>query len=257
MSKTDLFFNSPIMNAAGILGFSADPKGPVDISGFGAFVTNPVSWTPRTPAKGVRYLPFSGGFLLHTGYPNPGLLTVLRGHAQRWARSPVPVIVHLLAQDAITLGKMVQRLEGVDGVMGVEIGLLPDIDPSLAHDMIQAAIGELAVIVRLPYEAVAGVNGNTSFIDVLIETGASAISLAPPRGALAIPEGNLISGRLYGPALFPQVLAVVVKLAEFDLPVIAAGGVYSQKDAETLLAAGATAVQLDAVLWRSEPVFYF
>jgi dihydroorotate dehydrogenase (NAD+) catalytic subunit len=257
MSKTDLFFNRPIMNAAGALGFSVDTKGPVDISWFGAFVTNPVSWSPRTPAKGVRYLPFSGGFLLHTGYPNPGLKAVLRGHARRWARSPVPVIVHLLAQDANTLGKMVQRLEGVEGVMGVEIGLPPDIDPSPAHDMIQAAIGELAVIVRLPFEAVAWANENNSLLDALIGTGASAVSLAPARGTLAIPDGNLISGRLYGPALFPQVLAAVLKVAEFGLPVIAAGGVYSQKDADILLAAGATAVQLDAVLWRSEPVFYF
>jgi hypothetical protein len=245
MAKTDLFFSTPIMNAAGILGFSPDPKTPVD------------SLTPRTPAKGVRYLPFSGGFLLHTGYPNPGLKVVLRGHARRWARSPVPVIVHLLVQDANTLGKMVQRLEGVEGVMGIEIGLPPDIDPSQLQELVQAAIGELAVIVRLPFEAVAGTRANTPLLDTLTGSGASAISLAPPRGTLATPDGNLISGRLYGPSLFPLVLAAVVKLAGFGLPVIAAGGVYSQNDIEILLSAGATAVQLDAVLWRSEPVFCF
>jgi dihydroorotate dehydrogenase len=34
------------------------------------------------------------------------------------------------------------------------------------------------------------------------------------------------------------------------VPVIGAGGVYSQAQVESMLAAGALAVQVDAILWR-------
>lgn len=252
MPKTELNLEKPVMNAAGMLGFSPDPKGPVDITRLGAFVSNPVSWARRSPAKGQRYLPYSGGFLLHTGYPNPGLTFIIRKHARRWARSPVPVIVHLLAQDGGTLGAMVQRLETVEGVMGVEIGLPPDGDPDLVYEMTLAAVGELAVVVRLPFETALREGGTSPVVEAITAAGISAVSLAPPRGILPGPDGALVSGRLYGPGLFPLALAAVEKLAALGLPVIGAGGVYSQQEARVMQAAGALAVQLDAVLWRGE-----
>ena len=250
MPKSDLYFSTPILNAAGILGFSPDPKNPVDFTRLGAFVTNPVSWAPRTPARCDRYLPFPGGFLLHTGYPNPGFKTIIRQHARRWARSPAPVFVHLLAQEPAALRRMVQRLEGVDGVMGVEIGLPPEIDPGLAYEMGMAAVGELASIMRLPFESVTGANESSTLLDVIMGTGVNAVSLAPPRGTLAGADGSLVSGRLYGPGLFPQALAAVKRLVDLGIPTIGAGGVYSHAEADCMLAAGALAVQLDAVLWR-------
>jgi dihydroorotate dehydrogenase (NAD+) catalytic subunit len=250
MPKSDLYLSTPFLNAAGTLGFSPDPKTPLDITQLGAFVTNPVSLAPRKPAKGDRYLPFPGGFLLHTGYPNPGFKTIIRKHARRWARSPVPVIVHLLAQEPTGLRRMVERLEGIEAVMGVEIGLRPGIDPDLVHEMGMAAVGELASIIRLPFDSVSGVNVNAKLLDTVIATGASAVSLAPPRGTLVGADGSLVSGRLFGPGLFPQTLAAVKILAEMDIPTIGGGGVYSRAEVETLLAAGAVAVQLDAVLWR-------
>jgi dihydroorotate dehydrogenase (NAD+) catalytic subunit len=246
MPKTELYFKKPIMNAAGTLGFSPDPKSPFDLSRFGAFITNPVSLAPRTPAKGERWIPYPGGFLLHTGYPNPGLKAVIRGHARRWARTKIPVIVHLLAQDGHTLGRMVQRLEGVDGVIGVEVGLPPDVDPGQAYELALAAMGELSAIIRIPFERA----DHTQLLDAVIEAGASAVSLAPPRGALPDEDGTLVAGRLYGPGLFPQALAKVAEIAGSGIPVIGSGGVYDRGNVEALLSAGAGAVQLDSVLWQ-------
>ena len=81
MPKFDLALNTPIMNAAGSLGFALDPNVPIDISHLGAFVTNPISIRKRTPARGPRLLEFPGGFLLHSGYPNPGLDSIIRRFA--------------------------------------------------------------------------------------------------------------------------------------------------------------------------------
>jgi dihydroorotate dehydrogenase (NAD+) catalytic subunit len=257
MSKIEFLLDKPLMNAAGTLGFSPDPKSPVDVAQFGAFVTNPVSWLPRTPVRGVRFIPYSGGFLLHTGHPNPGLRKVIQQHARRWARSPVPVIVHLLAQEDDSLRRMVARLEGVDGVMGVEIDLPPEINADQAYAMAVAAIGELSVTVKLPFEHCEELAWG------LVNTSISAISLSAPRGALPAitttpspmmrgehPVRELITGRIYGPTVFPQALAAVKTLTGLGIPVIGSGGVYVQSGVDAMLAAGAMAVQLDSVLWR-------
>jgi dihydroorotate dehydrogenase (NAD+) catalytic subunit len=243
MSKFDLVLNTPIMNAAGSLGFVLDSNTPIDISQLGAFVTNPVSGRKRTPASGTRFLEFAGGFLLHTGYPNPGLNSAIRRYSSHWRRSPVPVLVHLLVQSPGEVSRMVERLESLDGVMGVELGLPPGTDTDLAADLVNAAVGELPVIARLPFEHAIELGSALADFDLM------AFSLSPPRGALPVQEGELVHGRIYGPSIFPLALAVVEKLVAMELPVIGAGGVYSTQDADAMLAAGAFAVQIDTSLW--------
>ena len=245
MFKSSLFFSSPLMNAAGTLGFAPDPRLPLDWDQFGAFLTNPVSLLPRTPAHGTRCLSFPGGFLLHTGYPNPGLEAVLRRGVQRWERSHQPVIVHLLGQGVDDLASMALRLESVPGVMGLELGFPKDVDCALVGTFVRAASGELPVITRL------SIDQALELAPVALQAGAAAISLGAPRGALPLPGGGLVHGRLYGPALFPQALAAVRELAQSCIPVIGAGGVYSPAQAQVMLAAGALAVQLDSVLWKT------
>ena len=246
--KYDLPLRSPLLNAAGSLGFAPDPHSPLDLSRLGAFVTNPVSSQPRTPAHGPRYLPFPGGFLLHTGHPNPGLSAVIRRCGERWGRAGLPVIVHLLAQSANDISSMLRRLETVEGVAGIELGLPSDVDTRAACTLAQAAGGELPVIVRLPMER--AVELAPALAAQARQTTIAAVSLAPPRGALPGPDGALVSGRLYGPAIFPLALAGLRVVLQTGLPVIGGGGVYTLQQAEAMLAAGAMAVELDTVLWR-------
>lgn len=244
MFKSSLSLSLPLMNAAGTLGFSPDSRLPIELGQLGAFLTNPVSLLPRTPAHGVRCLPFPGGFLLHTGYPNPGLEAVLRRCAAHWNRSSVPVIAHLLGQGIDDLASMALRLETVAGVAGVEVGFPKDAGRELVQAFIRAACGELLVIARLPVDQAA------ALAPAALAAGAAAVSLGAPRGTLPLPGGGFVHGRLYGPALFPQGLAVVRTLAQSGIPVIGSGGVYSQAHVQAMLAAGALAVQLDTALWR-------
>ena len=248
MPKFDLTLSHPLMNAAGTLGFAPDLHGPVDLARLGAFVTNPVSLAPRSPAGGGRLSNFPGGFLLHTGHPNPGMKSVLRRYARQWARSPVPVLVHLLAQDVIEISSMVRDLESVEGVMGIELGLPPQVTVQATGELVRAALGELPVVVRIPMEQV------SELAHVVIEYGVTAASLAPPRGALPTSTDENTStishGRLYGPSIFPLALAAVQILVATGVPTIGAGGIYHPEQIAAMLAAGAQGVQLDAVLWR-------
>ena len=244
MTKYSLAIDQPIMNAAGSLGFTPARRGPVDQSQIGAFVTNPISLGKRTPANGTRMLPFEGGFLLHTGYPNPGMRAVIRRYASSWAQQALPVWVHLLAEGEGDISQMVRMLEGREGVAGVEVGLASNADLNTALAYTLASLGELPVIVRLPLDR------SLELAETVMSAGANAVSLGPPRGAILDPNGKLVFGRLYGPGLLPIALYVVKRLASTDIPVVAAGGVYRPQDVQAMLLAGALAVQLDAVLWR-------
>lgn len=243
MSNHDLAFEPPVMNAAGSLGFAPDLHGAVDLRRLGTFITSPISLRARTPAHGTRFIPYSGGYLIHTGHPNPGIKPVLRRHAAQWSRSPLPVWVHLLALDVTELAHMVRLLEGAEGVAGVEIGLAPDVSPKAAAAFLAASQGELPLVARLPLERA------IELAESVIAAGAAAVSLGAPRGAMSITGGEVIQGRLYGPAVFPLALAVVRALSGRGLAVIGAGGIYKQADIDAMLSAGAIAAQLDASLW--------
>ena len=266
--KRDLYFSKPLMNAAGTLGFAPDPRSLEDLGdleGFGAFVTNPISLRPRLPTAQPSLIEYPGGFLLHTGLPNPGFSSVIKKHTARWERSDLPIIVHLMADRPEETKHMVQMLENIENVMAVELGFAPLLADDIFLITLEMCLGELPLIFSLPHEQVLSLGPR------LIQNGAEAISLSAPRGALTasasspVPaelvqaaqrpspspkgRGELITGRLYGRSLFPQALELVHSAARIGLPIIGAGGVWTEQDLADMLSAGAIAVQTDANLW--------
>lgn len=242
--KSDLFFDSPYLNAAGTLGFAPDARKPLNWAQLGAFFTNPVSLGARSPTSGERMAPTPGGVVLHTGWYNPGFNEVLRQYRTRWQDAPMPIVVHLLAQNPQDLAWMVRRLEAIDNLLALEIGLPSESTPADVRTFAHAAQGELPIILRLPFESA------VQLWQPALEGGAAAVSLAAPR-ALALREnGLLLGGRLYGQAVFPLALHLTQSLCAADAPLIAAGGVYTHTQAQAMLQAGALAVQWDTALWR-------
>jgi dihydroorotate dehydrogenase (NAD+) catalytic subunit len=242
MPKRDLIFSKPVMNAAGMLGFAPDLHAEMRGDDFGAFVTNPISLRARKAAGSPALMEFPGGFLLHTGLPNPGFHAVIRKCARRWQEAPLPIIVNLMADRPEETKQMVQALEGMENVLAVELGFAPLLAPDIIALAVEMCRGELPLIVSLPAEHILDVGGR------LVELGAAALSLSAPRGALN-QAGELVTGRLFGPALYPKSLDAVHSAAQLGLPVIGAGGVRSQSEADAMLAAGALAVQMDSALW--------
>ena len=251
--KRDLYFSKPLMNAAGSLGFAPDLRGlgdPGGLKDFGAFVTNPFSLRPRLPAAKPEMIEYPGGFLLHTGLPNPGFNAGLKKYSAKWSRSDLPVIVHLMADRPEETQKMVRALESQENVMAVELGFAPLLADDIILLTLEMCLGELPLIVSLPVEQVLSLGPR------LIQEGAQAISIGTPRGALpgrGKGEGSenkdVVTGRLYGPSLFPRSLERVYSAARLGLPIIGAGGVWTQENVAAMLSAGTLAVQVDATLW--------
>ncbi len=244
MFKQDLSFSTPYMNASGTLGFAPDHRAPVPWDIFGAFVTNPLSLRPRLPTAKPALIEYPGGFLLHTGLPNPGLNGAIKKYARRWADSRLPVIVHLMADRPEETMRMVQALEELENIAAVELGFAPLLADDILLLTIEMSWGELPLIVSLPTEQVLSLGPR------VIREGAAAISLAPPRGMLSGENGLLTTGRLSGPALFPQALLTVRDAVGANLPVIGAGGLGTKEDADAMLSVGALAVQVDESLWK-------
>jgi dihydroorotate dehydrogenase (NAD+) catalytic subunit len=243
--KRDLYFSKPIMNAAGLLGFSPDFRNLEELgslNSFGAFVTNPISLRPRVPTAHPAVIEFPGGFLLHSGLPNPGLAAVVKKHAARWNRADTPIIVHLMADRPEETQHMVRMLEGIENVMAVELGFAPLLSDDILLLNLDMCAGELPLIFSLPPEQILRLGPR------LMDGGAAAISMAHPRGAL-MRDGKLVTGRLFGRSQFPRSLEIVRSAAMIGLPVIGSGGVWTEQDAADMLSAGAMAVQMDASLW--------
>lgn len=259
--KRDLYFSKPLMNAAGSLGFAPDIRGlrgkssgysaggkdPAGLESFGAFVTNPFSLRPRLPAARPAVTEYPGGFLLHTGLPNPGLSAGLKKYSAKWSRSELPVIVHLMGDRPEETQRMVRMLEMQENVMAAELGFAPLLANDILLLTLEMCLGELPLIFSLPIEQVLSLGPR------LLQEGAQAISIAAPRGALM--TDHLITGRLYGPSLFPQSLETVYSAAKLGLPIIGGGGVWSQENTDAMLSAGALAVQVDAALWNPSSIF--
>jgi dihydroorotate dehydrogenase (NAD+) catalytic subunit len=241
--KSDLYFSKPLMNTAGSLGFFPDLHNGIPLDSFGAFITNPISLRRRQPTARPALIEFPGGFLLHTGLPNPGISNVLKKYSAKWLRSSLPIIVNLMADRPEETKQMVQSLENMDNVMAVELGFAPLLADELILLNLEMCLGELPLIFSLPIEQVLSLGPR------LIENGAVAISLSAPRGALKSKDGQLITGRIHGPSLFPRSLETVHSAAKLGIPMIGSGGVWNEKDVGDMLSAGAMAVQMDVRLW--------
>ncbi|MCB0101842.1 MAG: hypothetical protein KDD74_07325 [Anaerolineales bacterium] len=241
--KRDLYFSKPLINAAGSLGFTPDTRNGIFFDSFGAFVTNPISLRPRLPTHHPALVEFPGGFLMHTGLPNPGFSASLKKYSAKWNRADLPIIVHLMADRPEETQRMVRELENVENVMAVQLGFAPLLSDDIILMNLDMCLGEVPLIFALPHEQVLTLGRE------LMDGGASAISIASPRGAMYDKTGNLVTGRMYGQSLFPRSLDIVRSAAMSGLQVIGSGGVWSLADAESMLKAGALAVEMDARLW--------
>jgi dihydroorotate dehydrogenase (NAD+) catalytic subunit len=246
--KNSLQLETPVMPAAGTVGFGDSYRDLIQFEKLGALVTNPVTYQPWNPASGTRVVPLEAGMLVHTGLPNPGISKVMAQYRALWNALPLPIILHVAVTTLEHARKCASRVEAETAVDALELGLDDDIDWQGAEQLVAAAVKntEKPVLVRLPFQSA------LELAQAVSQSGAAAlVACAPPRGMARDPvSGQLVIGRMYGPLLKPVVLRTVSQLVNaVDIPVIGAGGIHSQQDARDFIEVGARAVQVDTVTW--------
>lgn len=243
-----LSLRTPVLAAAGCLGYGVEYARLIDLGQLGAIVTRSTSLHGRRRAA-PRLLETPAGLLGAGEWPDPGLAYVLDQHAPVWAGWSTPVILSVVAGHADEFATIVAATEGVEGIAGIELNLAHHAEHAASITAAARAATPLPLLAKLPYSPDLG-----ALALALAAAGADALTVAaPPPGLAPDPRsGELVSGWLAGPAIRPLALAAVQAVAQaVGCPIIGCGGVCAPADARALLAAGATAVQVGSALLTS------
>ena len=180
-----LVLNNPVMTASGTFGYGIEYSDLIDIERLGAIVCKGTTLMSRKGNSQPRIIETVGGLLNSIGLENVGVDAVIKDKAPVWAKWRVPVIVNVAGETIDEYIQVVNKLEGVSGISGIEInvscpniaagGMLFGADLKIVAKLTRAVknITKLPVMVKL------GPNV-TNITDIAIaveDAGADAISL--------------------------------------------------------------------------------
>lgn len=252
--KLGLVVANSILLGAGAIGYGeAVPRG-LELSQLGAVVVGPILSASRggTPPPRLAYT--NGGIVLDTGLQNRGVNNAIQQYGKLWEKLGCPAIVQVVESHPATLAKIAGKLAQVRGIHGIE--LLPayqidEIDGVRLATLVRTVdrACELPVWVKLPLAKAA------ALAPAACEAGAVGLVLGQPPSGVGMRVANNalrpVTGVLYGPLVYPQMLQVLLQVANLQLPaaLIACGGIHTLDQVQQALAAGAQAVQIDSAVW--------
>ena len=243
-----LALRSPVIAAAGCLGYGTEYSRMLDLGAFGAIVTRTTTLYPRRTAQPPQLLETPAGLLAVGPWPNPGIAHVVNRLAPTWAEWSTPVIISISGETVQEYGQIAAAVEGIEGIAALELVLPTDLSRSAFAVAAVRRATTLPVVVKLPPLETMPL---LALVAQLSEAGADALTLfSAPLGAAYDPtSGELREGWLTGPATGPLTFKRLAETApQLNLPVIGGGGIATSEDAHRMLALGARAVQIGAAL---------
>ena len=248
---------SPVLVASGCGGTGRELTPYVDLARLGAFVTRSITMDPRPGGPTPRLVESPSGVLSATGLPNPGVDHFLATELPWLARAGARVVVSIAGGTPGEYAELARRLGRSPGVSAVEVNLsAPDAaasglfdvrEPFHAAGVVSAVHRELPrgvpVLAKLRPDLLRVVESART----VLESGAAAVVVGHAQPA-ALPDGR--PAGLSGPAVRPLALRCVteVRAALPGAEIVGCGGIATAADARSLLAAGATAVQIGTAL---------
>ncbi len=251
--KIGLSLANPVMIASGCGGYGNSYQQWIDLSVFGAIVTNPITLRPRHGSSQPRLVETTSGFILNTGQQNPGVKRVIQQYQKIWTHLETPVIAHLPADEPKDLLRTARALSGLESqgqtaIVAIELGLPPQAKPQDVTRWVRTVqeASLLPLLVKLPLDA------SLELAEAATEAYADALVIgSPPLGMAQAPASEaVVNGSLYGPALHNLALRSLYSIKSWvDVPLVAAGGIHSLAEAQAFLTAGAAAIQIDTLIF--------
>ena len=246
--KIGLPLTGPVMLAAGSIGYGEARHRELEMGRFGGVVVGPFTRRSRGGGPPPRLAETLGGLIRRAGLQNRGVSAAVRRHGRLWPRMGCPVIAQVADSEFQEAAETVGRLSVVDGIAGFELLCQPETSDREIGRLLEVLLLEtdLPVLVKLPLAQ------GAALAPVAIESGAAGVVVgSPPIGAGMRAGRQSVNGEMFGPGVFPMMLAALLEVKALGLTgsLIACGGVHSQQQARDCLQAGADALQLDSLVW--------
>lgn len=250
---------NPVMTASGTFGYGSEYANFVDLNRLGAVVVKGVTSVPWPGNPMQRIMETPSGMLNAIGLQNVGVDGFITEKLPYLREFDVPVIVNVCGKTTEEYRNVIQKLNAVDGVAGVELniscpnldcgGMSFGVDATLAHQLVRAVrtITDYPVWVKLS----PNVTDITTIARAVADAGADALSAINTLLGMAInsetrkPELANVTGGLSGPAIKPVALRSVWEVYKsVSIPIVGMGGIMTPTDAVEFFIAGASAVAI-------------
>ena len=251
--------NNPVMTASGTFGYAGEFVELVDLNRLGAIVVKGLSLEPSIGNPPPRIVETPCGMLNAIGLENVGLAVFIKEKLPFLNSLDTPVFVNIYGRRTEEYAELAARLEGIDGVSGIEVNIsCPNVKSGgMAFGAYPGSAAEVVRAIRkqttkpLMIKLSPNVTDITEIAKSVEAEGADSISLINTITGMAVdietrrPKLANITGGLSGPAIKPVALRMVWQVAQtVNIPVIGIGGIMTAKDALEFLIAGAVAVQV-------------
>jgi len=254
----ELKLRGPVLAASGTFGYGTEVP-LLERRALGGMVSKGIFLRPREGTPPPRIAETPSGMLNAIGLQGPGVDSLIRDYAPKWAEWDFPVFVNINGESAAEYGELAARLDGVPGVAGFEIniscpnveqgGLFFGNDPRAASAVTEAVRKRT----RLPvWVKLTPMVTDIAVIARAVEAaGADALCAINTFVGMSIdlneykPRLSFGTGGLSGPAIRPLAVHLAHQAARaVRIPVIGIGGITRAEDALEFLVAGCAAVQV-------------
>jgi dihydroorotate dehydrogenase (NAD+) catalytic subunit len=248
---------NPVLTASGTFGYGSEFADFVDLNKLGGVIVKGVSLRPIQGNPPPRIWETPSGMLNAIGLENPGVDVFLNEKLPYLRQFDTAVIVNVFGYSLEEYVGVVERLDGVAGVSGLEVNIsCPNVKAGgIVFGTNLKASFELLSAVRkattLPVIAKLSPNvaDITEFARAARDAGCDGLSLINTLLGMAIdvrcrrPRLANCTGGLSGPAIRPVAVRMVWQAARaVPLPIIGMGGIVTGEDALEFILAGASAI---------------
>jgi dihydroorotate dehydrogenase (NAD+) catalytic subunit len=250
---------NPVTVASGTFGFGQEMADFYDLSRLGAVIVKGTSLEPWPGNDYPRTVETPSGMLNAIGLQNDGVESLVNEKLPFLRRYDVPVIVNVVGHTVDEYAEVAARLDGVEGVAGLEINIsCPNVkEGCLVFGTSAKGTAQVVSAVRrktgltLITKLSPNVGDIAEIARAAIDSGSDAISLINTLLGTSIDPWTRTfrlanrTGGLSGPAIKPVALRMVWEVAQaVDAPIIGMGGIMNALDAVEFMLAGADAVSV-------------
>ncbi|HTL47262.1 MAG TPA: dihydroorotate dehydrogenase [Verrucomicrobiae bacterium] len=256
----DLVFKNPVTVASGTFGTKDEYTSCVDYEKLGAVITKTITVKPRRGNPMPRICETPSGMLNAIGLQNKGLEDFIENKIPYFAGIKTPLIVNIAGEEENDFEILVKALHAHKKVVkALEINLsCPNVEAGGVSGMkkkekiekiIKTVRGEtdLPIVAKLSPE----LGDVIEIAGEVLRAGADGLSLINTLKGLAVnirtrqPRIANVTGGLSGPAIRPVALRYVYEVKKnYQVPVIASGGILTADDAMEFIIVGADLIAL-------------